>query len=256
MKIEDAATIAVRTAHGVLEKMVRAHKGEWNFGAMINCYRGQEPVAMLVTPPNRDVLLQAAHIAARGFGPDLMTLSHDTYIASAPWAEAKDPRTGKRWAANPGTSTGPLQSYVEEFGYDGTVVDCLVTHVVNRAGDAVVLPHPYEVDGSEVKWLDILPDKASYADDGVQHALRQIMGMTTLAQALSLEQMPFWARTMAIAQPEMARSTYDMVTAQVIEHEISHEIGVSLFAKRGSRRDQLFRKKFPRSQVVDPARWN
>ena len=255
MRIDEAAKIAVDTARAVLEDMVRTSKGAWNFGTMIVCYRGQDPVAMLVTPPNRATLLEVAHLAARGFGPDLMALSHDTYIAVAPLAEAKDPRTGKPWGRPNGDEPGPLQTYVDEFGYDGTVSDCLVTHVVNRAGDATVQPHPYEVAGRQVKWLDFIPDRAVYSDEGVQAALRQMMGMTTLAQVLP-GKMPAWAVELANSDPERTRWVYDMVTASVVGNEISGDIGVALFAERGSPRDQMFRKRFPRSQIIDPRRWN
>lgn len=255
MKIDDAVGIAARTARGVLEDMVRSHKGDWNFGTMMMCYRGDDPVAMLVLPPNRDTLLQTAHIAARGFGPDVLVLTHDSFVASTPWKDAKDPRTGKMWAPNPGDVPGPLQTYVDEFGYDGTVVDCLVTHVVNRAGDARIKPHPYAVDGRKVEWLDIVPDDAAYRDDGVRAALQQIMGMPTLDQAMPA-QLPPWATALAASDPERTRWSYDMVTTTLIESEIGAEVAVCLFARKGSPRDQMLRKRFPRSQVLDPSRWN
>ena len=255
MKIDDAVGTAIQTTQAVLEDMVRTHKGEWNFGSMMTCYRGEEPVAMLVLPPNRDTLLQTAHIAARGFGPDLLALTHDSFVASAPLADAKDPRTGKLWASNPGDGPGPLQTYVDEFGYDGTVVDCLVTLVVNRAGDARVEPRPYAVEGREVKWLDIVPDDAFYRDDGVRAALKKMMGLPTLDQVMP-GAMPPWAADLAASDPDRTRWSYDMVTVTLIESEIGAGVSVALFARKGSPRDQMLRSRFPRAQVIDPARWN
>lgn len=254
MKIDDAMAIATQMARGTLEDMAR-QKGERNFGTVMVCYRGETPIAMLVSPPNRDTLLKAAHLAARGFAPDVLALTHDTYVSMAPWKEALDPRTGKRWAANPGDGPGPLQTYVEEFGYDGTVVDCLVTHVVTRAGGVEVEPHPYEVDDRIVKWLDFLPDKAMYSDDGVSAALRQMMAMPTLDDVMSRAEVPEWAASMAASDPERARWAYDMVTTTVIESEIGAGVRVALYAEKGSPREQMLRRKFPRSQVVDPSRW-
>lgn len=255
MKIDDAAGIAVDTAKAVLEDMVRATKGQPHFGTMINCYRGETPVAMLVCPPNRDTILQVAHIAIRGFGPDLVSLSHDTFIASAPKEQARDPRTGRPWAQPSGDAPGPLQTYVDEFGYDGTVLDCLVTHVVNRAGDAKMDARPYEVDGKQVKWWDVRPNEAHGDVEGLANALRRMMGMPTLAQVMP-GQMPPWAFELANSDPERARWAYDMVTASLIENEVDSSVVVALFAKKGSPRDQMLRTKFPRSQVVDPSRWN
>lgn len=255
MKIDDAMEIANRTAKGVLEDMVRDARGPVPVGSIMVCYRGEEPVAMLVCPPNRDILLQTAHLAVRGFGPDLMSVSHDTYISVTPWNESKDPRTGQPWGVNPIDGPGPLQSYVEEFGYDGTVADALVTHVVNRAGYAKVEPHPYEVDGRCVKWLDFVPDEATYSDEGVVAALRQMMGLPTLAQVMP-GQMPAWAAAIAAMYPERTPWVYDMVTASVVENELPGNVRVALYAEKGSPRDQMLRKRFPRSQVVDPSRWN
>lgn len=256
MKIDDAVGIAARTAQDVLEDMVRSHKGDWNFGSMMMCYREDDPVAMLVLPPNRDTLLQTAMIAIRGFGPDMLTLTHDSFIAAAPWKDSLDPRTGKHWAPNPGDAPGSLQTYVDEFGYDGTVVDCLVTHVMNRAGDARVEPRPYVVDGRKVMWRDdIVPDRATYSDDGVRANLCKFMAMPTLDQAMPA-QMPPWVAALAASDPERTRWSYDMVTTALIEDEIGAEVAVCLYAKKGSPRDQMLRKRFPRSQVLDPSRWN
>jgi hypothetical protein len=255
VKIDDAADIATKATQAVLEDMVRTKRGEWNFGAMMMTYRGDDPVAMLVLPPNKEALLQTAMIAARGFGPDTLVLTHDSFVTVARWKDSLDPRTGKHWAPNPGGGPGPLQTYVDEFGYDGTVVDCLVTHVVNRAGDVRVKPRPYEVDGRAVKWLDFIPDDTSHRDDGVRAALQAYMGMSTLDQAL-VGELPPWAAALAASDPERARWAYDMVTATVIEAEIGSGVSVALYARNGSPRHQMLRKRFPRSQVIDPSRWN
>lgn len=256
MLIDDAAKIAVDTTQGVLEDMVRTHKGELNFGSMMTCYRGEDPVAMLVLPPNRDAILHATMLAARGYGPDLLALTHDSFAISAPWKDAVDPRTGKPWGRNPGNGPGPMQTYVDEFGYDGTVVDCLVTHVANRAEDHKVIPRPYAVEGRSVKWLtDLLPSTADYGDDGVQAALLEIMQLSTLDQVV-LPQMPDWAQDLAATDPERARWTLDVIVTQFLETQLGPAVGVALFARKGSPRDQLLRERFPRSQVIDPSRWN
>lgn len=258
MKIDDAMKIAKDTARAVLEDMVREARGPVNFGSMMVCYRGVDPVAMLVCPPNRDVILQTAFLAIRGFGPDLAAITHDTYIATGKAGdELIDPRTGKEWATPTPDAPGPMQTYVEEFGYDGTIADALVTHAVNRAGDARVVPEPYVVDGRWVRWLDMGQDhdEALYRDEGVRHALVRMMGMPTLAQVMP-NVIPAWAQKMAAAKPEVARWSYDMAVVTAIEEAVDSPVAVSLFAEKGSPRDQLFKSRFPKSQVIDPRRWN
>lgn len=259
MKIADAVELATKTTQDVLEDMVRTSKRGWNFGTMITCYRGEDPVAMLVTPPNRNKLLQAAILAVRGFAPDLLALTHDTFIAP-PRGEARvsvDPRTGKLWDRNPGNGPGPMQTYVDERGYDGTVVDALVTHAVNRAGDAVVVPRAYAVEGKKVTWPVLEGvDAGSYLDDGVQEVLVQSMAAPTLDQVITgAGDMPEWATELLISNPERARWTYDMVTTTFIEAELT-DIGVALFARKGTPRDQMLKSRFPKSQIKDPGRWN
>lgn len=257
MKIDDAADVASATAKAVLQDMVREARGPVDFRTTMVCYRGTAPVAMLVLPPNRDTLLQTAFLAARGFGPDVIALTHDTYMSSGPPDEVKDPRTGQMWGIAPADGPGPMQTYVEEFGYDGTIVDALVTHVANRAGDAKVELQPYAVDGRWVRWLEIGQKErgALYRDDGVQHALLKMMGMTTLHQVMP-NALPDWAAKKAASNPEIAQWSYDMATVTLIEEQVDTTVAVSLFAKPGTPRDQMFRTKFARSQVVDPSRWN
>lgn len=257
MKIDDAVGIATGTAKAVLEDMARDRKAESGFGTMMFCFRGDDPVAMMTLPPNRETLLQTAFLAARGFGPDLLAVSHDTYIAVAKDGEWKDPRTGKPWATPVGDVPGPLQTYIEEFGYDGTVVDCLVTHAVNRAGDASVEILPYVVDGRFVRWLDLGQglDRSMYRDDGVQQALQKMMGMTTLDQVMP-GLLPDRVKQQATSNPEVARWSYDMATVAIIEDGVDTRVDVRLFAEPGSPRHQLFRSKFSRSQIIDPSRWN
>jgi hypothetical protein len=252
MKLADAVAVATKTARAIKEDEVRRAKGRVDLDSTIVCYRGTEPVAIITLPPDRDDLLRVAHIAARGFSPDIMAVTHDSYIVSGDAEHVLDPRTGKIWARNPGGGPGSMQTYVEEFGFDGTVLECLVTYVLNRAGDSQIAPEPYEVDGRSVVWkpMEKTPTGSEYSGD-VPAALKAAMAAATMDQML-----PDWGNDLLAGDPERGRFELDMGTLFVIEQKIDSSVVVRLFAKPGSRRAQFFRTRLARSQVIDPSKWN
>lgn len=256
MKIEDAAMLSTRTTRAVLEDMAREGKGApVRFPSLMLAYRGLNPVAMIVLPPNRETIMSTVRVVAGGFAPDVIALTHDTYAAIGSAGKALiDPRTGKRWGRNPGHGPGPMQTYVEEFGYDGTIADCLVTQVANRAGDVRTEAHPYAIDGRWVRWLEPLDPATSdtmFTDDGVSDILRYVMGLPDIYQT-----MPNELRALSAIDPERAYAEMDVTTATVLHDGMPAQVQVRLFAKPGSPRHQRLRQKFARSQIVDPSRWN
>jgi hypothetical protein len=251
VKIDDAVAIATKAVCKLKEHEVRRAKGRVDLDTTIMCYRGGEPAALLSLPVARDSMLQVAHIAAKGFGPDVMAITHDSLMVSGdPKTAVNDPRTGKPWEPNPGDRPGPMQTYVEEFGFDGTVVECLVTYVLNRAGDSAVVPQPYEVEGRSVKWLPFEHAGGEYSGD-VPAALIKTMESSTLDQHV-----PPWAFGLVDHDPERARYHLDMATLAAIEKQVDLPVSVALFAEPGSPRAQMLRSKLARSQVIDPSRWN
>lgn len=251
MKIADEAELATRMVRRIKEEMVRKHKGRVDLETTLTCYRGETPVALLTLPPARRSMLQVARIAAQGFGPDVLSVSNDSFMAAGTPDKAKDPRTGEVWKNNPGDGPGAMQTYVEQFGFDGTITESLITNVLNRAGDCVTVVQPYEVVGRDVVWTELGIEPGMEFTGDVPNGLRQAMSLTTIDQKI-----PAWAYELVDGDLEKARWHMDMATVRLIELKVEVPVVVQLFAKKGSPRDQLFRTKLARSQVVDPARWN
>jgi hypothetical protein len=255
LKLDDAVDEAARMVRRIKEEMVRKHKGRVDLETTIICYRGDDPVALITLPPHRDAMLRIARIAAQGFGPDVMSVSHDTYLAQGRGEDAvKDPRTGEFWKAAVGDGPGAMQTYVEEHGFDGTVSEALITHVMNRAGDVQTIVRPYEVDGRTVTWTPLARDSKDMEFSGdVPDGLLAAMASMTVDQIV-----PAWAYDLVDGDLERARWHMDMATLQVMEEKMrgSLPVVVQLFAKPGTPRHQMFRTKVARSQIVDPSRWN
>lgn len=246
MKIDDAVTMAAHVAKQSAKATLRRAKGRTDLGTQITCIRGDEPVVSIVMRPDRDEMLQVSDYAASGFGADLLALSFDTFMVSGHKEEnANDPRTGKHWAQ------GAMQTYVDEFGFDGTVVEGILTMGINRAGDIRFLQQTYEVAGRSVHWAD-----AEAAVDGdrmtgiVPNALRQIMLRKTLDQAFATTMPQVFAKFSA-ADPQRARWHMDIAACEFIQSRAPSPLVMAVFAEKGSPRDQVFRRRFPRSQIID-----
>lgn len=252
MKIDEAADLASKAVREIKEDAVRRHKGRVDLETTIMTYREDEPVAIVNLPPHRDEMLKAAYLAAGGFSADVLTVTHDSYTVHGDPSKAKDPRTGKLWKQGGPDGPGAMQTYIDEYGFDGTVVEGLVTYVLNRAGDVKQIGQPYEVDGREVRWLEWEGNRPGMHWFGdVPNTLKKIMAEKIFEQLL-----PPVAVALAATDPERARAIMDLGTIDLIEEKAEVPVSIALFAKRGSRRDQLLRERLERSRVHDPNRRN
>lgn len=253
MKIADAADLASKAVREIKEDAVRRHKGRVDLETTIMVYRGDEPVAIVNLPPHRDQMLRAVYLAAGGFSADVLAVTHDSFtVYGTPDEALNDPRTGKPWKMAGHDGPGSLQTYVQEYGFDGTVVEGLVTYVLNRAGDAKQIGQPYEVDGREVRWLEWEGNRPGMHWFGdVPNTLKKIMAEKVFEQLL-----PPVAVALAATDPVRARAIMDLGTVELIEQKAELPISIALFAKRGSRRDQILRERLARSRVQDPDRRN
>jgi hypothetical protein len=252
VKIDDAAKAAADAVREIKEDTVRRHKGRFDLETTIMCYRGNDPVGIVNLPPHRDEMLKMCYLAAHGFSADVLTVTHDSYLVyGTPEEVLNDPRTGKHWKAAGPDEPGSMQTYVDEFGFDGLVKESLVTHVVNRAGDSKSVVQPYEVVGRVVTWLEWPDREGMQTGGGVPEALKVCMDARTFEHLIPVEAYGLVGNDM-----ERARFHMDVVTVQLIEEKAEVPVTVALFAKRGSKRDQMLRSRLSRSQVRDPSRWN
>lgn len=124
---------------------------------IVHGYRGNEPVVMLIPMhTDRDDTLLAARTAAVAFGCDTLSFTSESWHP-APEHALVNPYTGKSW----GSAAHSMQTAVDEHDAlaQGVVIECLMTTVVNRAGDLANAFQDYKI----TQKLNPLLGRASYA---------------------------------------------------------------------------------------------
>ncbi len=81
VRIAEARDRTALFVRSVKERTVR--RGE-ELNSFVSCWRGSEPVALIEVSGGRDALVPVLHLAAVGFGADLLGLSNDTVMATEP----------------------------------------------------------------------------------------------------------------------------------------------------------------------------
>jgi hypothetical protein len=135
-------------------------------------WRGNELIVAIFPPGlSQDSALRAARTAAVGFSCDALALTTETYCAGT----STSPLTGQRWVP------GELQTAASEHGAleTGSVIEALITFVVNRAGDVAGIAQPYRIHrrvnalgvvSYDIKWL---PEQVMNHWDG--HAVKSLV---------------------------------------------------------------------------------
>lgn len=236
---------AVAHAKFVKEAHVRQVKGKLgrtDILTVVQSFRGDDPVAAVFVPPDRDVMLLVADISARGFSADILAITTETYHAQVPTS----PTTGESW------EPGDLQEYFEAHGRDNGVVDeALLVQVWNRAGDAAVQSLPYHITGRVTQWLEPLDVVEGMTFEGrVPDALAKIMATETGHQ--------FMARTMGGLPAGLdVVALGDAAAVTAIKERVERDVTVVVFGEPGSARHQVLKRILgPSVRLENPSRWN
>jgi hypothetical protein len=171
VRLQEVLDRATAQARDVKEQKVRDAQGDPDRTActilnVVHAYRGEEPVALLMPTGevSGDTILRAAHVAALGFGADVLAVTSEGWMPTA-GHQLINPRTGRQW------QRGEMQEAVEEHGAleSGTMTEVLTTVVVNRAGDVAGAAQTFRVRGRttalgiaawDLEWTDELPPEA------------------------------------------------------------------------------------------------
>lgn len=271
MKIGDAldkATASVRTVKERHVRQVKGKPGHTDIQTVIESYRGDDLVATVFLPPDRDAMLEAAWIAARGFSADVIAVTMETYQGTATttgddreaWDRGEIPQM-----LNPLTGKPLEQGDLTDLALNhdgiarGWVTEALVTQVLNRAGDSKFVTQPYRIVGREVEWTP-LPDTLREDMDSegfdyrgiVPESLADAMRADTIDQVVAKETLLSMGTLSGLGE-ERARAHADVAAVRVISERLARKhVMVLLAAKPGSVREQVLRDRFPRSQVIRP----
>lgn len=253
MRIREAVDATAATARRVKAdhvRQVKGKRGRTDISTCIQAWRGDQIAAIIWSPPDRDRMLGLAHIAAIGFGADVLAVTMETYQALGDGQGGKpiNPTTGEQWGP------GEMQQAAEEHDAvaRGWITEALMTQVLNRAGDTSMVCQPYRITGRVVEWDDFpLPGEGDPRAEGIVP--------DALARAMSAESIDVIAHRMfghaatAGLSPERARAHQDVAVVKVIgEQYPDGDVLVLLTAEPGTVRQQVLRDRLPSSNVVRP----
>lgn len=124
-------------------KLQRQPDADTNMRSSIHGYRGENPVVMLMPfQVDRDKALYAAWMAASFFACDTLAITTESWRPADGYVD-RDPYTGKTWSGREHS----MQQAVEQWyaREEGIILDCLMTQVVNRAGDIAMVNQDYRI---------------------------------------------------------------------------------------------------------------
>lgn len=240
----DRATTVMR--HVKTEHVARGPEST-DLLTFVECYRGDDKVATIAHPPERDVMLAVIHVAARGFAPDVIAASMETYYTEVADRDAVNPLTGQPWRQGDLQRAAATGTAPEGFAREG-----ILTTVINRAGDTASRMQPYRIEGREVVW-----DGDPNFGDGDLRAFDGYV-VSRVAAAMSEPVADQLIAAMGVTleglSAEQERATIDAATVMALQRMPGDlpEIYVQLASKPGSVRDQTLRRWLPRSQTFRP----
>src|SRR3954470_18718710 len=113
----------------------------------LHFWRGEDLIAMVQTPLERDIGLHAGQVGAAGFAATTMALTFESYHSEEP----KNPVTGQPWQPHEMQYTFEA---VPENREKHWVKECLTTSAHERGGAYGLQVMPYVLEGTKVLWAE------------------------------------------------------------------------------------------------------
>lgn len=212
----------------------------------LHFWRGDDIVAAVQCPLDRDKALHAAHMGAAGFCADIVSISFESWHSQ----REESPITNKRW--RPREMQFVAQNYPNAVK-DGWVTECLTTTVHERGGAYAMMVDPFIIKDRTVEWLegeykirlssDTVGDKGQgYMFDVMQHAMTEQTIEDKLLQ--EAESSTFISTINSLISDQTLRQFhFDAATLSALqERELVQ--GVMLRADAGSERERLIQERF------------
>lgn len=259
--ILERATAAVRTTKENHVRQVKGRPGHTDIQTFIEFFRGDQMVALVTMPPDRDAMLTAALIGASGFGADSLAVSMETWghtakLQSPAPTNPDDIEAAAARVLHPLTGEPIKQGDLADLALNhdgiakGWVVEGILTQVLNRAGDTATVLQPYRITGRTVEWLPRDFDTDGTAVAGrVADALAHAMRADTIEQDMARHGVTFASLGL---EAERGRAHADVATVTALRERFGEHALILLAADPGTVRDQVLRERLPRSQIIRP----
>lgn len=164
---------------------------------VVHGFRGDRPVVLLMPlRTDRDDTLQAAWVAATAFGCDTIAFTSESWHPTKEHVEI-NPYTGRGW-----NEPLSMQTAADEHNAlaEGVLIECLMTTVVNRAGDLTMITQDYKITRTtnalgitrfSVEWPETENGELDTLTDGVKatgvipESLVEYMNRPTMHQEMA-----------------------------------------------------------------------
>jgi hypothetical protein len=236
-----------KTDHVV--EVMRRTKDDWvatrpentDLAIYLHFYRGDDLVATVVCPLDRDTALQAGMIGAKGFCADTMTATFEGYHSHLP----ESPVTGKPWKH---MEMQYLAQTSQEAIEKHWVNECLTTSAHQRGGGFAMYSQSFIVRGDKVEWLetdfDLVTNDETKGEGIMFDYLQQSMAAPTVMEQIKADGSPASKLMLSlISDPETQLFHSDIATISALKDK-QLATAVVLAAPSGSAREQWITERF------------
>lgn len=242
MSLVEKMEVVAATLRETKEGWVASKPENTDLTIYLHFFRGEDLVATVQCPLDRDLALQACHIATAGFAASTVTFSFESYHTTL----KESPVTGEPWKQH---EMQFVAETVPDAADRGWVYECITTMAFDRERNYAMRSDPYHMSGEKVIWeepLSVTPEKDDEHGDGYMYqVLSTIMGEQTIFEELAkkAKKDPL-AQAMLDLVPEPERRLFhtDMATASALS-ERAQVMAVIFHAEPGSLRQQLLAER-------------
>jgi hypothetical protein len=235
-----------KTDHVV--EVMRRTKEDWvatkpenpDLAIYLHFYRGDDLIATVICPLDRDTALKAGMIGARGFCADTMTATFEGYHSNLP----ESPITGKPWKH---MEMQYLAQTSQEAIEKHWVNECLTTSSHERGGGFAVSSQSFIIRDDKVEWLDKdleLVSKDGRGEGVMFDYLQRSMSEPTVMETIKNDGSKVSKLMLAlISDPEAQLFHSDIATISALK-EKQLATAVVLSARSGSEREQWLTERY------------
>lgn len=235
-----------------VDQVMREAKTDWvatkpestDLAIYIHAYRGEDVVAALQCPLEREAALKAFQITAVGMSPDTLMATLESWHSTLD----KSPVTGQDWMRGEMAFVGATYPEAQQEGW---VSECLTTNAFDREGDYVVVSTPYLIQDHQVTFKEsIVHDSSEAEGSGVmQNAFLAIMQLPTVIQTLEKDEDAKLIQVVAqfIPDPEVRQFHMDCAALKAMAEQ-DLITAAALMAEEGSARKQMIIERFGDSE--------
>ena len=238
-----------------VDEVMMALKTDWVTGepdstdllTYVHLYRGDQLVATLQSPMDRDTMLQACWVAAIGMVLDAIVVTFESWHSTL----KECPVTNAPWEPGEMAFLGATSAEAREKGW---VNECLTTMAWDRDKNNAMLSRPYIIKGTEVTYLE--PQRVDSTKPGnssggfVNDEMLNIMAQPSILDRLQTENAP-QAQAVKILGELMSEEEkifhLDCAALKAMSDRKVIESAV-LMAEEGSDRQRMIEERFGDSE--------